>query len=92
MSSLLEEKLKLKRKLKLLTENGTDLKEKEGIEEKLNEIESYLTEKCASKNAATVKEYINAVQLDGNFSPLKLWKLKQKLCPKACDPPMAKKR
>ena len=46
---------------------------------------------CATRNAATVKEYINSVQLDGNFSQLKLWKLKQKLCPKTCDPPMAKK-
>ena len=91
VSSLVEEKLKLKTKLKIRAKNCTDILEKKIIEEQLDEIESYLTEKCAARNAATVKEYINSVQLDGNFSQLKLWKLKQKLCPKMCDPPMAKK-
>ena len=39
-----------------------------------------------------VKEYINEVENEqGNFSQIKLWKLKQKLCPKPSDPPMAKK-
>ena len=28
---------------------------------------------------------------EGNFSQLKIWKLKQKICPKIPDPPMAKK-
>ena len=92
VSSLVEEKLKLKSNLKIRAKNCTDSCEKKIIEDQLDEIESYLTEMCATRNAATVKEYINTVELDGNFSQLKLWKLKQKLCPKTCDQPMVKKR
>ena len=39
-----------------------------------------------------VKEYINSLSsADGNFLQLKLWKLKNKLCPKTSEPPMAQK-
>ena len=38
-----------------------------------------------------VKKYAGNIEtLDGNFSQLGLWKLKQKLCPLLSDPPMAK--
>ena len=61
-------------------------------EEKLNEIENFLNENCSARNAETVKAFIQSAENeDGNFSQLKLWKLKQKLCPKPHDPPMAKK-
>ena len=37
------------------------------------------------------KEYVESVEtLDGNFSQLGFWKLKQKIWPSASDPPMAK--
>ena len=59
---------------------------------KLDEVENFLNENCSAKNAKIVKEYINEVENEqGNFSQIKLWKLKQKLCPKPSDPPMTKK-
>ena len=60
-------------------------------ENKLNEVETFLDEHCAKKNAEKVKSHIDSVEtLEGNFSQLGLWKLKQKLCPQISDPPMAK--
>ena len=51
-----------------------------------------MTENCAARNAAKVIEYLQEVQKeDGNCSQLKLWNLKQRLCPKVPDPPMAKR-
>ena len=58
----------------------------------IQKIEDEISAKCANKNAETVKQYVK--QLDstsGNFSQLGMWKLKNKLCPKQNDPPMAKK-
>ena len=55
-------------------------------------MENFLTEKRARQNSEIVKEYINSLSsADGNFLQLKLWKLKNKLCPKTGEPPMAKK-
>ena len=43
------------------------------------------------KNASIVKEHLETLEnLEGNFSQLGLWKLKQKLCPFPADLPMAK--
>ena len=59
--------------------------------DKLEDVEAYLNEKCYTKNVETVKEYIKGSEDEkGDFSQLKLWKLKKRLCPKTCDPPMAK--
>ena len=59
---------------------------------KLELLEEEITEEVATKNAETVREYLKSVEsLDGNFSQVGFWKLKQKLCPVAPDPPMAKK-
>ena len=85
---LIEQKTKLS--LSLSTVNC-----KLGREITVNEIqkiEDEISAKCANKNAETVKQYVK--QLDstsGNFSQLGMWKLKNKLCPKQNDPPMAKK-
>ena len=84
--------LKLRIQLKIFLKNSTCSTEKKIAEEQLEEVERFLTENTAAKNVATVKEYIKYVETEeGNFSQLKLWKLKQKLCPKAPDPPMAKR-
>ena len=84
--------LKLRMQLKIFLKNSTCSTEKKIAEELLEEVERFLTENTAAKNVATVKEYIKYVETEeGNFSQLKLWKLKQKLCPKAPDPPMAKR-
>ena len=54
-------------------------------------IETQLAKDLSSQNAKKVREYVKGVEVEGNFSQLKLWKLKKKLCPKIGDPPMAKK-
>ena len=46
---------------------------------------------CGKRNAEKLKEHLDKIEtLEGNFSQLGFWKIKQKLCPKAADPPMAK--
>ena len=86
------EMMNLKTKIKIFLKNSSWVIGRKVAEEKLEEIEKYLTENCASTNAETVKEYVSEVKNEeGNFSQLKLWKLKQKLIPKSGDPPMAKK-
>ena len=58
---------------------------------KLEEVENWLTEETSTKNVEIVKEHLkNLETLDGNFSNLGFWKLKQKLSPLTADPPMAK--
>ena len=60
-------------------------------ESKLIEIEEAIANELSSNNAEKVKEYVGSIEtLDGNFSQIGLWKLKQKLCPQTTDPPMAK--
>ena len=58
---------------------------------KLKELEESLIEETASRNAKIVREHFQNVEtLDGTFSNIGFWKLKQKLCPTSKDPPMAK--
>ena len=84
--------MKLKTELKRFLKNCNCQIGKEIATKRLEEVEKYLNDHCAEKNAETVREYVQGVENDaGNFSQLKLWKLKQKLCPKNPDPPMAKK-
>ena len=58
----------------------------------LDEVEEFLIETCASKNAEKIKEHFSEMEtLDGNFSQVSLWKLKKKMFPRANDPPIGKK-
>ena len=91
-SNPIQEKMKLRTELKIFVKNCSCQIEKKKAEDKLEEVENFLTENCAAKNAEIIKEHIREVEReDGNFSQLKMWKLKKKLCPKIGDPPMAKK-
>ena len=47
--------------------------------------------KVSDDNANKVKEHLTELVNDGNFCQSGFWKLKNKLCPKPYDPPMAKK-
>ena len=86
------ENIKLKSELKTFLNNCNCPIRRNVAQNKLDEVENFLNENCSAKNAKIVKEYINEVENEqGNFSQIKLWKLKQKLCPKPSDPPMAKK-
>ena len=91
-NNLIIDKIKLKTRLQIFLKNCSCLIGRKIAGEKLNEIENFLNENCSARNAETVKAFIHSAENeDGNFSQLKLWKLKQKLCPKPHDPPMAKK-
>ena len=87
----IQEQLKLKLELRKFLVNNRCKIGQIVAENKLNEVETFLDEHCAKKNAEKVKAHIDSVEtLEGNFSQLGLWKLKQKLCPQISDPPMAK--
>ena len=91
-SKPIQENIKLSTELKLFLKSCTCPVSKKVAEDKLEEVEADLNEKCYTKNVETVKEYVKGAEDEkGEFSQLKLWKLKQKLCLKACDPPMAKR-
>ena len=57
----------------------------------IGRIEECLAENIAKEKSIKIKDYVQSVKFNGTFSQLKLWKLKQRLCPRAVDPPMAKK-
>ena len=90
-NQIVQDKLKLKSKLKSFLRNNECKIDQQIAELKLSNIEETITHELASSNAEAVKEYVgNMETLDGNFSQLGLWKLKKKLCPLKSDPPMAK--
>ena len=88
----IQENIKIQAELKIFLKNCKSPTIKMVAQNKLEEVEKYLKEWFYKKNVDTTKEYIEEIKNDsGEFSQLKLWKLKQKLCPKSRDPPMAKK-
>ena len=88
---VVQDKLKLKSKLKAFLKDNKCKTAQQIAKSKISDIEEAITNELASTNAETVKEYIGSMEtLEGNFSQLGLWKLKQKLCPLKSDPPMAK--
>ena len=87
----LQEMLKIKKELKTVIANTESEVAKAEAEEKLNDIETILTEKFSEKFAKIIKEETKHIEtLEGNFSQIGFWKLKKKLCPQILDPPMAK--
>ena len=62
------------------------------LSQHIYDIDEDIAKKMSERNASEVKEYISELNtFDGKFSQIGLWKLKNKLCPKSSDPPMAKK-
>ena len=87
-----QENIKLSSELQSFLKSCKCITSRKVAEEKLKEVELFLNERCYKKNAEITKEFIKAAENErGDFSQLKLWKLKQKLYPRACDPPMAKR-
>ena len=84
---LLNTQAKLKKELgnKSLKPNNSEI-----YQSKIVEIENVLSGKIADRNANIVKEYIESMTFNGKFSPIGMWKLKNKLLPKEADPPMGK--
>ena len=76
LNNQIHEHMKLKTQLKIFLKNCNNTADKIIAQDKLDEVEKFLIDKCAADNAETVKQHISEVQReDGNFSQLKLWKL-----------------
>ena len=61
------------------------------IKEKLEIVENEISIICSEKNASIIKEHIAELSNGSDqVCRLNMWRLKQKLCPKTNDPPMAK--
>ena len=62
------------------------------LESKLKEAENKVTVLMGDQNANFVKEQVMQLNsIDGNFSQVRMWKIKNKLFPRPQDPPMAKR-
>ena len=62
------------------------------VENEINRLEEKIGEISASKNADIVREAVKILQTSGgSFSQLGMWKLKNLMCLKSGDPPMAKR-
>ena len=76
-------KIKLKNEVNPLMNNF--------IHKKIEKIEIILEEYSGEENREKVQQYVNNLSAeDGGFCQLRMWKLKSTLCPRKCDPPMAK--
>ena len=62
------------------------------LENEINKIEEKIGKISASQNSDIVREAVKSLQTSGgSFSQLGMWKLKNLMCPKIKDPPMAKR-
>ena len=86
------EKMKLKEDLQTQIKRAECKIAKTFLLQMVTDLEDEIGSKIADKNAAKVKDCVSEFNLaGGKFSQTGLWKLKNKLCPKPHDPPMAKK-
>ena len=64
----------------------------EQIKENISIIENEISVLCAEKKSNIVKEHIGQLSGEGDrICRINMWRLKQKLCPRNNDPPMAKR-
>ena len=71
---------------------GQNIEGQNQIKRNLDMIENEISIICSEKNTKIVKAHL--AELSGNEDQvcrLNMWRLKQKLCPRSIDPPMAKK-
>ena len=62
------------------------------IKEKIKVIENEISLRCSEKNVSIVKHHIEELSNgEDQVCRLNMWRLKNKLCPRNSDPPMAKK-
>lgn len=88
----IQTKMSVKKQLQIFLKNNTCKIAGNIARKKIVEIESALTKEASESNFKTVKDHISTIEtLEGKFSQLGWWKLKQKLFPIQADPPMAKK-
>ena len=90
-NKVIQSKLKEQTKLKDFIAKSQCKLSEEIAKSNLEKIEKDLADETATQNAEKIKEHLQTVEsLDGNFSQIGFWKLKQKIWPSSCDPPMAK--
>ena len=90
-NKVIQSKLKEQTKLKDFIAKSQCKLSEEIAKSDLEKIEKDLADETATQNAEKIKEHLQTVEsLDGNFSQIGFWKLKQKIWPSSCDPPMAK--
>ena len=88
----ISEKLKLKQEIQAQLKIADCKIAKTFLSQMVIDLEEEIGTKISDKNASKVNEYVAEFNLSGGkFSQTGLWKLKNKLCPKPSDPPMAKK-
>ena len=87
VQELLDQKLKLQLDL---DSNPCNIA-KTMLKTQIMEKEEKISELCAKRNCDIVKDYTQGLgTIDGNFSQLGMWKLKNNFFPRDHDPPMAK--
>ena len=85
-------KIQLLTRLKVLLDKSLTAEEKSEFQTSHDRLESEISEIISAKNVQIVKEQIQELEsTDGEFYQLGLWKVKEKLCPKQKEPPMAKR-
>ena len=91
LSSLMKAKHDLREKLSFVSsQENPDLLNK--IKENIKIIESETSVICSEQNMKIIREHMSELSNEGDkVCRLNMWKLKQKLCPRNLDPPMAKK-
>ena len=76
----------------MLLDSNMDEKSQSSMRQDIVRIEENISQLSAVRNCDIVRNYTkNLGTLEGNFSQLGMWKLKNQLIPKDVDPPMAKK-
>ena len=62
------------------------------IKDKIDKIEEDISRICSDRNSKIVKDHISELSnVEGQVFRPSMWRLKQKLCPRNIEPPMAKK-
>ena len=85
-------KLKLKKNYEITLKTTSCKLMKTILTQQIEDLEEEVGTDICDKNAEKVKEHISEINThEGKLSQIGFWKLKSKLCPRASDPPMAKK-
>ena len=91
--TVLKEKIKLKNEIDAIekdAKNPENIKKKHALRDKIDEIDQYLANENANKQAKIIFEHFEELTgEDGDFCSMKMWNLKKKLYNKTQEVPMA---
>ena len=88
IQKLIKQRIELKKSAKTIQSQI----DKTNIETKIDDVELKIAHATASKSSETIKQQFSDMSnLQGSFSNIGMWKLKQKLIPRPSDAPMVKK-